>query len=496
MVALIILFVLPLFFLFLLQKLRLNKNISHQPGPRGLPLIGNLLQLGNSTSLHRCLWQLSQKYGPLMSLQLGFRPTLVVSSAKMAKEVMKTQDLVFSGRPPLVGPKKLSYDSLGLAFTAANDSWREMRRISAIHLFNSSRVQQFRRIREEEVSRMVENISKSSVASKPINLSLLMMTLTTTLICRVAFGKRFDEAIVINRLGRLLDETEAMIVGFFWSYYFPFMGWVDRLTGMHARLEKIFKEMDENYQEIIDDHLDPKRPRSEREDILDFFLQNLRNNELNVELSLNQIKAMLMNIFVGGANSSATTVVWVMTFLMKNPIAMKKAQEEVRNLIGTKGFVNEDDIQSLHYLKACVKETMRLQPPGPLLIPRETTQKCNIGGYEIPAKTLVYVNAWAIGRDPEAWDNTEEFNPDRFIGNSIDLKGNDFELIPFGAGRRICPALPMGILNVELALANLLYKFDWKMPAGMKKEDLDFDEIPGGTVRKKNALCLVCENYM
>ncbi|GAV74926.1 p450 domain-containing protein, partial [Cephalotus follicularis] len=495
-VILIFLLVLPLFFLSLLQKLRLNRNVRLPPGPRGLPLIGNLLQLGNSTTLHRCLWQLSQKYGPLMSLQLGFRPTLVVSSAKMAKEVMKTQDLVFSGRPPLVGPKKMSYDSLDLAFSPPNDSWREMRRISAIHLFSSRRVQQFRPIREEEVSRMIENISKSSVASKPINLSFLMTTLTYTLICRAAFGKSFDEAFVINRFERLLAETEAMIVGFFWSNYFPFMGWVDRLTGMHARLEKIFKEMDEFYQELIDDHLDPNRPRSEQEDILDILLQNLRNSELKVELSMNQIKAMLMNIFVAGTNTNAATIIWFMTFLMKNPIAMKKAQEEVRNLIGTKGFVNEDDIQSLHYLKASVKETMRLQPPGPLLVPRETTQKCNIGGYEIAAKTLVYVNAWAIGRDPEAWDNTEEFNPDRFIGNSIDLKGNHFELIPFGAGRRICPGLSMGILNVELALANLLYKFDWKMPAGMKKADLDFDEIPGGTVHKKNALCLVCENYI
>ncbi|GAV74958.1 p450 domain-containing protein [Cephalotus follicularis] len=496
MVILVFFLVLPLFFLSLLQKLRLNRNISLPPGPRGLPLIGNLLQLGNSTSLHRCLWQLSQKYGPLMSLQLGFRPTLVVSSAKMAKEVMKTQDLIFSSRPTLVSQRKMSYDNLDLAFAPSNDSWREMRKISVIHLFSSSRVQQFRPIREEEVSRMIENISKSSVASKPINLSLLITTLTNTLICRVAFGKRFEESIVGNRFGRLLDETEAMLVGFFWSDYFPFMGWVDRFTGMHTSLEKIFKEMDEVYQELIDDHLDPNRPRSEQEDTLDIFLQILRNRELKVELSWNQIKAMLMNIFVAGTNTSAATIIWVMTFLMKNPIAMKKAQEEVRNLTGTKGFVNEDDIPSLHYLKAIVKETLRLQPALPSLLPRETTQKCNIGGYEVPAKTLVYVNAWAIGRDPEAWDNTEEFNPDRFIGNSIDLKGKDFELTPFGAGRRICPGISMGILNVELALANLLYKFDWKMPAGMKKEDLDFDEFPGLTVRKKNALYLVCENYI
>ncbi|GAV67857.1 p450 domain-containing protein, partial [Cephalotus follicularis] len=475
----IFLFVLPLFlFMSLLQKLRHNRKINLPPGPRGLPLIGNLLQLDN-TSLHRCLWQLSQKYGPLMSLQLGFRPTLVVSSAKLAREALKTHDLIFSSRPTLVGQQKLSYNGLDISFAPYNEYWREIRKVSVIHLFNSIRVQHFRPIREEEVSRMIESISKSTVASKPINLSELMTSLTSTIICRIAFGKRFDEGIVRNRFRRLLHESEAMFVGLFWSDYFPFMGWVDRLTGMRPRLEKIFKEMDEFYQELIDDHLDPKRPRPEQEDILDIFLQIWRSREFKVELSWNQIKAVLMDVFIAGTDTSAAVVVWAMTFLMKNPIAMKKAQEEVRNLIGTKGFVNEDDIQSLHYLKAIVKETMRLQPAVPLLIPRETTQKCNIDGYEIPAKTLVYVNAWAIGRDPEAWDNTEEFNPDRFIGISVDMKGKDFELIPFGAGRRTCPGIFMGISNVELTLANLLYKFDLKMPHGMNKEDLDSNETPG-----------------
>jgi cytochrome P450 len=181
---------------------------------------------------------------------------------------------------------------------------------------------------------------------------------------------------------------------------------------------------------------------------------------------------------------------WAMTFLMKNPKAMRKAQEEVRNLFGNKGFVDEDDVQQLPYLKAVVKETMRLQPTAPLLIPRETTKECCVGGYEIPAKTLVYVSAWAVGRDPEAWENPYEFNPDRFLGSSIDLKGNDFELIPFGAGRRICPGIFIALATVELSLANLLHKFDWEMPSGV--EDIDMDDVlPGIVPHMRDALCLV-----
>ncbi|KAE8671880.1 putative Cytochrome P450 [Hibiscus syriacus] len=133
----------------------------------------------------------------------------------------------------------------------------------------------------------------------------------------------------------------------------------------------------------------------------------------------------------------------------------------------------------------------RLQPTAPLLVPRETLRKCSIGGYQVPAKTLVHVNAWAIGRDPETWEKSEEFRPERFIGSPIDYKGRNFELIPFGAGRRVCPGMHMGVAVVELALANLLYKFDWEMPKGMNTEDLDFDVLPGLTTHRKNALVLV-----
>ncbi|XP_034697223.1 cytochrome P450 71B22-like [Vitis riparia] len=197
-----------------------------------------------------------------------------------------------------------------------------------------------------------------------------------------------------------------------------------------------------------------------------------------------------------GTDTVTATMVWTMTALMKNPRVMKKAQKEVRTLVGEKCFVDEDDIQKLTYMKALVKEIMRLYPAAPLLIPRETLQKCNIDGYEIPSKTLVFVNAWAIGRDPESWENPEEFMPERFLGTCIDFKGQDYKLIPFGAGRRIWPGMNLGAVTVELALANLLYSFDWEMPAGMKMEDIDTDAKPGLTMTKKNDLYLVARNYI
>ncbi|KAF3635041.1 Cytochrome 83B1 [Capsicum annuum] len=174
---------------------------------------------------------------------------------------------------------------------------------------------------------------------------------------------------------------------------------------------------------------------------------------------------------------------------------MKKVQEEIRKSIGNKGIVNEDDVQNMPYLKAVIKEAFRLYPPIPILLPRETMHKSILEGYEIQPKTIIYVNSWAIARDPETWENPEEFIPERFLNSNIDFKGQDFQLLPFGAGRRICPGITLGIAIVDLILSNLLYAFDWELPCGMKKEDVDTDVLPGIVMHKKNNLCLVPKNY-
>lgn len=181
---------------------------------------------------------------------------------------------------------------------------------------------------------------------------------------------------------------------------------------------------------------------------------------------------------------------WAISELLKNPRVMKKAQAEVRQAFKGKTKVVESDIQSLDYLKLVIKETLRLHPPGPLL-PRETREKCEVGGYEIPVKTKVLVNAWAIGRDPNIWTEPECFKPERFQGSLVDFKGTNFEFIPFGAGRRICPGISFATANIELALAQLLYHFDWKLPNGIKLEELDMSETFGITARKKHNLHLI-----
>lgn len=169
---------------------------------------------------------------------------------------------------------------------------------------------------------------------------------------------------------------------------------------------------------------------------------------------------------------------------------MKHARSEVREVFGETAKVTEEKIDELHYLKLVIKEVLRLHVPVPLLLPRECRETCEVLGYEIPAKTRVLVNAWAIARDPRHWGDAEEFKPERFAGSDIDFKGTDFEFIPFGAGRRMCPGMSFGLVNVELALACLLYYFDWKLPDGMELDDLDMAESFGATARRKSELCL------
>ena len=181
--------------------------------------------------------------------------------------------------------------------------------------------------------------------------------------------------------------------------------------------------------------------------------------------------------------------------MIRNPRVIKKAQDEVREVFGTKGSVDETGLSDMKYLKSVIKETLRLHPSAPLLIPRECGEMYEIGGYEIPAKTRIIVNAWAIGRDPNYWTEPESFIPERFLGSSIDFKGNNFEYIPFGAGRRICPGMSFGLINVELPLALLLYHFDWKLPSGLKHEDLDMTESFGATLKRKDVLHLIPTAY-
>ncbi|KAI7743665.1 hypothetical protein M8C21_031033 [Ambrosia artemisiifolia] len=484
--------------IYLLPKIIPNKSRPKPPGPLGLPLIGNLHQIDQSR-LHTSLWNLSKSYGPIISLKFGFIPVVVVSSASLAKEVLKTQDIIFCSRPSLVGQQKVSYNGLEVIFSPYNDYWKEMRKIFMIHLLGPKRVQSFRHIREDEVMSAMKKIHELALSSKVVNLSEMMKSVASTIMMRVGFGTRYQDGDESVEVIRRLTEVQAIMADFFVSDLWPglpFVGLVDRLSGKMKKLDKCFRYFDLFYQGLIDEHLkqENRKLQEGEEDFIDILLRLKRDQLFN--LTYDHIKAMLMDVLVAGTDTSSASVVWVMTTLIKNPKVMKKVQEEVRNVVGKKSKVDEDDLPRLIYMQATIKEIMRLYPTVPLLVPRETIKETTLNGYKIKQKTLVFINTLAIGRDPKSWDNPDDFFPERFLGSDIDFKGNDFELIPFGAGRRICPGLAMGVVTVNLLLANLLYLFDWGLLDGIKKEDIDLDVLPGVTMHKRNELFLLPHVYL
>ncbi|CAN6178227.1 unnamed protein product [Urochloa humidicola] len=203
---------------------------------------------------------------------------------------------------------------------------------------------------------------------------------------------------------------------------------------------------------------------------------------------MDTVKSVVIDLFAGSNDTSATTLQWAMAELMRNPGVMSKLQDEMRRAFAATMKVSEEGLHELSYMHMVIKETLRLHLPSPLLLPRECQEQCKILGYDVPKGSMVMVNAGALSVDPEYWDEPEVFRPERFEHCGKDFKGNEFEFIPFGAGRRICPGMFFGLANVELALANLVFYFDWSLPEGISCSELDMSEAAGITVRKKSDL--------
>ncbi|CAN1829121.1 Desmethyl-deoxy-podophyllotoxin synthase [Linum perenne] len=421
--------------------------------------------MGTNPLLHRRLAELAGRYGPLMHLKLGETSNVIVSSPELAKSA----DVVF-------------YNARDIAFGAYGEYWRQMRKICTLELLSGNRVKMLRPVREEEIWEMVKSVRGG--IQETVNLSRTLISLGYAIISRAAFGyrmKKLEEEALLPVL------TKIVVV-------------IGGSTGTERQLKRLHREVDIILERIIDEHIEKRRARSKKddddddeedEDLVDVLLSFTEKRDLGFPFTKVEIKAVILDIFLGGSDTSSTLVEWIMSELMKNPLVMQKAQKEVRQLFDEQGEVDESRLDELHYLQLIIKETFRLHPIAPLFLPRECRETVVVNGYLIPEKTRVTINAWAIGRDPRHWTNPDEFIPERFVDSSLDYKGHDFQFLPFGSGRRVCPGIQFGLAVVELLLANLLYHFDWKLPGEMKPRDLDMDEVFGSTVGRKNDLILV-----
>ncbi|KAJ3675466.1 hypothetical protein LUZ60_004508 [Juncus effusus] len=479
--------------IFFKQKKAQKPTLKLPPGPRPLPLIGNLHNLIGSLP-HHVMRDLSKQYGPLMLLQMGEIPIVVLSSPEVVREVMKNHDLAFASRPITPSTYTTSYGGKGLLLPPYTEYWRQMRKICITELLSMKRVQSFRSMREEEVGNLIEHISLCSSQSQVVNLSKEMARMVNDVAARVIIGSKCTSQ---DTFLHALDVVVELMAGFNLADIFPSSWLVRVVTGATRKASRSHQVLDRITEDVIKQIREAKMmdTKGEHENLVRLLLRLYDEGTLEGYLDMESVKAVILDLFMASSETSSTAIEWIMSELIRNPRVMRKAQSEVREIL--EGFKDlcESDVVKLNYFHQVIKEALRLHPPAPLLTPRLCRETCRIFGYDIPKGATVLTNMWAIGRDPKYWDDPEEFKPERFTNSNVDFKGTDFEFIPFGAGRRMCPGVALGLANVELLLASLLYHFDWELPDGAKLEEIDMSESFGITTRRKTPLKLLAVPY-
>ncbi|CAL1374169.1 unnamed protein product [Linum trigynum] len=490
----VLLITIPLFFLLKIRR-QPNKKLNLPPAPPALPLIGNLHQVGAVP--YRNLKHLADKYGSLMLLRFGAVPTLVVSSAQAAEEITRDHDVVFADRPRLTVANVFFFGWSDLAFCPYGEYWRQVKKICVLELLSQKRVQGFDFVREEETDKLIAEISAASRKGEAVDLSESLVSISNNIVSRSALGRTYTKSEDGElSSGDLVRTSLALVGGFCFKDFFPFLGFLDTLRGFNARVRKASKALHDFLDRVIEEHekanLQGNKSSvgsADRKDIIDILLQLEREGKLGINLTRENMKAVVMDMFIGGTDTTASSMDWAMAEMIKNPTILKKAQEEVRKVVGKKPKVEESDLDQMSYLRCVIKETLRLHVSG--IIPRQTTSDVKIDGYDIPANTRVLINTWAIQRDPKQWERPEEFDPERFVGSELDFRGQHKEYLPFGTGRRICPGISYALREVEYVVANLLYLFDWGLPGGARGQDMDMTDNYDMVIRRKMPLVLV-----
>ncbi|KAL3850911.1 hypothetical protein ACJIZ3_012793 [Penstemon smallii] len=457
-----------------LSNSRIRKSGKLPPGPYSFPIIGNILQLGQYP--HQSLAKLSKTYGPLMSLHLGSIYTVVVSSPEAAKEILQKHDLAFSSRIITAAGQAHDHHKISMVFLPVGSQWSKLRKICREQLFSTHRLVASQGLRQDKLRKLRDHVQECCVSGRVVNIGEVSFITTVNLMSVTLFSVDFTD-FGSDTTQEWKETIEALIdiVGCPNSAdFFPVLKRFDP-QGIKKEADFYFGKFLSMFEDIINQRLESRRTSlphhhsPKKNDLLQVLLDISEGSDY--ELSSNDIKHLLLDLFVAGTDTSASTVELTMTELLLNPEKMSKAKDELKNVIGDNNQIEEADISRLPYLQAVIKEILRYQPVGPLLVPHKSEHDVEINGYTIPKNTQVLINVWAMGRDANLWLNPNSFEPERFLDNKVDFKGRDFELIPFGSGRRMCPGLPLANRMLHMMVASLIHNFDWKLEPETKTKD-------------------------
>ncbi|KAA0037925.1 geraniol 8-hydroxylase-like [Cucumis melo var. makuwa] len=462
-----ILFLSVVFFISRLKSKSTSSSNKLPPGPNPLPLIGNLLDLGDKP--HKSLATMAKVHGQIISLKLGRVTAVVISSSAMAKEVLQTNDQFLCNRTVPDALTAHSHHELGFPWIPVSSLWRNYRKICNNMLFAGKILDMNENLRRKKVEELVEIVRKSALKGEAVDLGRLVFTTTLNLLSNTILS-----VDLADPSSELAKEFKKYVWGIMeeagkpnLSDYFPMLRKFD-IQGMRKRMEIHMR----NVLNILDSMIKQRMKQQElnpdsvpKNDLLHCLLKN----DTDTKIDGNQMIHLLLVLFVAGSDTTSSTLQWAMAELLRNPDKLAKAQAEIRKLVLEKNrIVEEADIPRLPYLQAVVKETFRLHPVVPLLLPRKAQQEVEIASFTIPKDAQIMINIWAMGRDPTKWENPECFEPERFLGSEIDVRGRSFELIPFGGGRRICPGIPLAMRMMHLILGSLISFFDWKVEDGFE----------------------------
>nr|BAM28972.1 flavonoid 3'-hydroxylase [Lilium hybrid division I] len=458
------------------------------PGPKGWPILGNLPHLGPKP--HQTMHALSKLHGPLFRLRLGSAEVIVAASASIASEFLRTHDTNFSNRPPNSGAEHIAYNYNDLVFAPYGPRWRALRKLCALHLFSQKALEDLCYVREQEVAILARDLAGSS---RPVNLGETLNVCATNALSRATIGWRVfvgkGEDVTAEEFKDMVMEVMRLAGVFNIGDFVPGLGWLD-LQGVVGKMKKLHKRMDSFLDKLIAEHRAAVAGGElAGKDLLSVMVRLQEEGEgEGGKLTDTEIKALLLNLFTAGTDTTSSTVEWALAELIRHPQLLHQAQKELDTVVGHDRLVSESDLPHLPFLSAIIKETFRLHPSTPLSLPRMASESCTINGYHIPKNATLLVNVWAIARDPAVWAAPVEFKPDRFMpggdGVHLDVKGSDFEMIPFGAGRRICAGMSLGLRMVTFMTATLVHGFDWKLPNGVVAEKLDMEEAYGLTLQR------------
>ncbi|XP_062010994.1 cytochrome P450 CYP82D47-like [Rosa rugosa] len=479
------------------------------------PFLGHLPLFGGSHPPHIKFGDMADKYGPLFSVRLGVHRTLVVSSSEVAKECFTALDLRASSRPKMAAVQIIGYNNAMFGFTSSGPYWREIRRIATLDLLSNRRLQILGHIRVFEVQTFLNELYKTWSTANMIKktegscdgdrvvlveLKQMLGDLTLNVILRMIAGKRYCITTDENQKEEARRVQDAFRE---FSYFIgllavgdalPYLQWLD-LGGHEKGMKKTAKKIDAIIGGWLEEHKRRKSLKAyggdakgdDDQDFMDAMISALEGVDFGGYDADTVNKATCLMLIAGGSDTTLVTLTWAISLLLNNVHVLNKAQEELDTVIGRENVVTESDLSKLVYIQAIVKETLRLYPAAPLSAPHEFNEDCTLAGYHVPKGTRLITNLWKIQTDPRIWSDPLEFKPERFLTThkTTDVRGQHFELIPFGSGRRVCPGLSFGLQTVQFTLASFLHAFKIWTPSN---GPVDMSESSGLTNIKATPL--------